>query len=77
MSKVKVNQEQADILVREDSNEKHNTVKRYMVIIKWGSYETSEVLFDEYIEADDYYNKFQDVGEAVYLTKIIKEDDIR
>lgn len=32
MNKVKISQEQADILVRENSNEKHNTVKRFVEI---------------------------------------------
>lgn len=51
--------------------------ERYIVVIKWDSYETSEVLLDDYFEAVDYYNEFKNVGEAVYLAKIIKEDDIR
>lgn len=51
--------------------------ERYMVVIKWDSYETSEALFDNYIEADEYYNDYKDVGEEVYLTKIIKVADIR
>lgn len=51
--------------------------ERYMVVIKWDSYETSEVLLDDYFKAVDYYNDFKNVGEAVYLTKIIKVDDIR
>ena len=51
--------------------------ERYMVVIKWDSYETSEVLLDEYSKAVNYYNDFKNVGDAVYLTKIMKVDDIR
>ena len=51
--------------------------ERYMVVIKWDSYETSEVLFDDYCKADEYYRDFKSVGGAVYLAKIMKVDDIR